>query len=135
MSNLHHLTEKVLRHPFLRFCLVGGVATGIHAVVFLLVIHVGGSQLAGNCLGYGVASIWSYYANCLWTFSAALSWRGFVRFQLANSIVLIWSVVAALIGEMLAFPPLATLALTVVVGPVLNYFGHSRLTFRKHTSA
>ena len=45
--------------------------------------------------------------------------------------MLVWGVVAALIGEALGFVPLATLALTVIVGPVLNYFGHSRLTFRK----
>lgn len=133
MAAPERLREKVLRHPFLRFCLVGGVATAIHAVVFFAVIHAGGSQLAGNCLGYGVASVWSYYANCLWTFSASLSWRGFVRFQMANSVVLVWGVVAALIGQALALPPAATLALTVVVGPVLNYLGHSRLTFRKQS--
>lgn len=131
MAARERIIDRALRHPFLRFCLVGGVATGMHAVVFLLVIRGGGSQLLGNCLGYGVASIWSYYANCLWTFSASLSWQGFARFQMANSIVLVWGVIAALIGETLGFVPLATLALTVIVGPVLNYFGHSRLTFRK----
>lgn len=130
MAALTSVITRASRHPFLRFCLVGGVATGIHAAVFFLVILAGGSQLAGNCLGYGVASIWSYYANCLWTFSATLSWQGFVRFQMANSIVLVWGVIAALIGQAFEFAPLATLALTVIVGPVLNYFGHSRLTFR-----
>lgn len=122
---------RALRHPFLRFCIVGGVATLIHAALFFLVLAAGGSQLAGNCAGYLVASVWSYYINCLWTFSGTLSWRGFVRFQLANSVVLVWGVVAALIGQWFAFPPIVTLALTVIVGPVLNYFGHSRLTFRK----
>ncbi|MFC0220742.1 putative flippase GtrA [Pseudochelatococcus lubricantis] len=125
------LVERLLRHRFVRFCAVGGVATLVHAAVFFLVVAAGGSQLAGNCLGYFVASIWSYYINCLWTFAAALSWQGFVRFQIANSVVLVWGVIAALIGERFAFPPAATLALTVIVGPVLNYLGHSRLTFRK----
>lgn len=133
MAALQTIVDRALRHPFLRFCLVGGVSTGIHALVFLLAVRAGGSQLLGNCLGYGVASIWSYYINCLWTFSGTLSWSGFVRFQIANSVVLIWGVVVALVGQQLDFPPLATLALTVVVGPVLNYFGHSRLTFRKQT--
>jgi putative flippase GtrA len=128
---LRAIAERALRHPFMRFCLVGGVATLIHAAVFFLVVGAGGSQLAGNVAGYGVASIWSYYLNCLWTFSASLSWAGFLRFQAANSVVLVWGVVAALIGQWLELPAPATLLLTVVVGPVLNYLGHSRLTFRK----
>ncbi|MGV6874018.1 GtrA family protein [Pseudochelatococcus sp. B33] len=128
---MRELVERLLRTRFLRFCLVGGVATLIHSVVFFAVIAAGGSQVAGNALGYAVASIWSYYINCLWTFRGALSWAGFVRFQFANSISLIWGVTAALIGQGLGFPPWGTLALTIVVGPILNYIGHSRLTFRK----
>lgn len=125
------LAARVMQWPFMRFAMVGGVATLIHAAIFFLVLWAGFSQLAGNCAGYLVASVWSYILNALWTFGAALSWRGLMRFQMANSIVLVWGAVAAFIGEWLAFAPIATLALTVTVGPVLNYIGHSRLTFRK----
>ena len=125
------LAARLLQRTFVRFCLIGGVATLIHAGVFFLLLRAGGSQLLANCGGYAIASIWSYALNAGWTFSARRSWRGFIRFQMANTIVLIWSVVAALIGEALAFPPFWTLALTVLVGPVLNYLGHRHFTFRK----
>lgn len=128
--HLRELAARLLRQRFFRFCLIGGVATLVHAALFFLVLHMGGSQLAANCAGYAVASLWSYALNAGWTFSARLSWRGFVRFQMANAIVLLWSIGAALAGEALAFPPMATLALTVLVGPVLNYFGHRHFTFR-----
>ncbi len=124
------LVTDLLKQRFVRFCLIGGVATLIHSAIFFLILRAGGSQLLANCIGYGVASIWSYALNAGWTFSARLSWRGFVRFQMANAIVLIWSVVAALIGEAMAFQPIWTLALTVLIGPVLNYFGHRHFTFR-----
>ncbi len=124
------LATRILQLRFVRFCLIGGLATLVHATVFFLILRAGGSQLLANCLGYGVASIWSYALNAGWTFAARLSWWGFARFQMANAIVLVWSIVAALIGEALAFQPIWTLALTVLVGPVLNYFGHRHFTFR-----
>ncbi|MFT0893301.1 GtrA family protein [Pseudochelatococcus sp. G4_1912] len=131
---VHIVIEWALRHPFLRFCLVGGVATLIHAGVFFLTLYGGGTQVLGNCFGYAIASVWSYYINCLWTFASTLSWQGFLRFQMANSIVLVWGIIAGLLGQWLSFAPIATLTLTVIVGPILNYIGHSRITFRQSRS-
>lgn len=124
------MTGLLLRHSFIRFGLIGGVATLIHALIFLITLRLDNSQLTGNVAGYALASIWSYILNARWTFAMQLSWRGFLKFQVANSIVLIWSVTVAWIGETMHFKPLWTLLFTVLVGPVLNYLGHKYFTFR-----
>lgn len=131
MPRISSVFKNALSHRLLKFCMIGGGATLIHAVIFLIIIWIGRSQIFANCIAYAFASIWSYVFNAWWTFGASLSWRGLVRFQMTNSVLLLSGIVIAILGEWLRCPPVVTLAVTVTVGPMLSYLCHSRITFRE----
>lgn len=42
------LATRILQLRFVRFCLIGGLATLVHATVFFLILRAGGSQLLAD---------------------------------------------------------------------------------------
>lgn len=58
-----------LNKAFLRFCIVGGICTGIDAVIFYSLLNLLGYQISLIC-GYLLSLVVNYFLTIFWTFEA-----------------------------------------------------------------
>lgn len=65
---------------FLRFILVGGIATGIHYGIYLIVYTLGISFTISYTLGYGISFIFNYIASNYFTFKTNPNTKSGVKF-------------------------------------------------------
>lgn len=71
--------DKILQ--FIRFCIVGTVAAGIHyGLYFLLMDVVGWNYNAAYASGYIISFICNYIASCYFTFHSRPSWGHLLGF-------------------------------------------------------
>lgn len=128
------------QQQLLRFALVGGGATLVHAAVFqLLFAGFFWSQLTANVAGFVVALLFSFAGQSLFTFKAQasgwLAWlRLFMRFSqaalLGFALNLFW---AALVIDWLQLSHYWYLALLVGVTPILLFAINRLWVFRQST--
>lgn len=115
---------------FSRYLLVGICNTVIHWTVFL-VLCLGwlAPQSLSNVAGFLVAASFSFYANALYTFSARLSWSGYLLFM---SFMGALSFIVGHISDGQNAPLLATLIVSSALGLSLGYCCFRYLIFRRH---
>lgn len=113
-----------------RYLLVGICNTVIHWTVFL-VLCLGwlAPQSLSNVAGFVVAASFSFYANALYTFSARLSWSGYLLFM---SFMGALSFIVGHISDGQNAPLLATLIVSSALGLSLGYCCSRYLIFRRH---
>lgn len=115
---------------FSRYLLVGICNTVIHWTVFL-VLCLGwlAPQSLSNVAGFLVAASFSFYANALYTFSARLSWSGYLLFM---SFMGALSFIVGHISDGQNAPLLATLIVSSALSLSLGYCCFRYLIFRRH---
>lgn len=136
MPHLFGVARRLLQQRIVRFIIVGGTATGVHAGTVILLVD--GLRLTTPTLAtiigtvFGVAA--SYLGNWAWTFDAAGDHRHahyLPRFVLAYSLTMgmnggIMYVLQDLLGVYYLIP----LALALSISPFINFFLNQRLVFR-----
>lgn len=114
-----------------RFSLTGLGSTGFHAAIALWLIGSGDvSPPVANGLAFCMATIFSYTANTLWSFSSALHGKNFQRFLVVSVSGFLLSIALAWFAEQMGWPPIAGIGLVVMVVPGLSFWLHSRWTYR-----
>lgn len=114
-----------------RFAFTGAANTCLHALIALSLIDVvHAPPPLANGVAFGVATVFSYIMNTLWSFSATLHGKSFFRFVTTSLAGLLVSMGLAWLAEQWGWPPLAGILLVVSVVPVVSYVLHSRWTYR-----
>ena len=107
---------------FLRFCIVGGICTGIDAVIFYSLLSLLGYQISLIC-GYLLSLVVNYFLTIFWTFEAKPNLYnaiGIVASHLFNLFVvrmgLMWLFVEQIgIKEHISYIP------TLILSVITNY--------------
>ena len=120
---------------FFKFCLIGLLNTGIHYVVFLLLLRLAGIHyLVATVIGYCCGVINSYLMNRTWTFRGAATrrHREFLKFFGVNTVSLGVNVVALeVFVAHLHIPEEFALILAIGLSTVTNFVGNKFWTFQE----
>jgi putative flippase GtrA len=112
---------RVLGLQFIRFASVGTVATGVHVVLFAVLIELLQiSALVANLAAFGAALLASFVGHCRWTFRLRnRRWPALGRFTVIAVLGLgLNSAIAYGIGDRLGWHYAYALAAMVTVTPV-----------------
>ena len=121
-----------------RFALVGLTATGIYAVLAMLLgswMRDDAGQAAASLVAYGAAAVFSYCAHRIFTFASS----GSYRFEIPRFVVLTLSgvtisfIVPLVLAQWLLLPMIIPVAVVCVVIPLLNYIALDRWVFGAST--
>lgn len=121
-----------------RFGLTGLANTWIHVLIAILCLEgfflgipslVAGPVVA-NVVAFIVATIFSYLANTLWSFSATINGKNFQRFTVVAVIGLFATMGLARLAELIGLPRVGSVVLVVCIMPLVNFSLHSFWTYR-----
>lgn len=107
---------------FVKFGMVGGTNTFIHAVVLYAVVegeHAG--PVLGNFLAFAVANISSFFMNSYWTFKQRPTPSLYAKFLLGSLLALALTLCIAALFEFLAIDYWLGFVCIVVCVPPLNF--------------
>ena len=119
------LIGKLTSHRFIRFAVVGGISSGIYAVVvaFILLTNLAVPAVA-SVIGYCAAIPFNFFAQKLYTFKSSRRareeiWR-FTLLQIAN--IGVSTVCLHLTVAVFGWPYYVGIACVIAVIPVATYF-------------
>lgn len=116
------------------FALVGLVNTGVHFLVFLLLLRgVGLPVLLASAVGYVAGMVNSYFMNRIWTFRVTRSAtkKEFLRFAAVNLVSLLINLsVLSLLTESAGFSPEAGQVGAIVASLAANFAGNKWWAFK-----
>lgn len=117
-----------------KFMIVGGLNTAIDFGVFLLLFYgLDVPILPSHIAAFAAAVLNSFICNALWTFkqgSSSLNTGNFIKFAVVSIGALIASTIAIALFSYVVTPWIAKV-LAIAVSLTVNYFGMSKLVFRK----
>lgn len=114
----------------LRFGMVGGLSTFVHvAVAYGVIQQWGWLPYLANGLAFCVATLFSYSANAVWTFSSRISPQTMRRFASVSACGLMLSMGVSHAAAACGLPDWGGIALVVLLVPPATYVLHARWTF------
>lgn len=122
--------------PFVKFCLVGVANTGLSWVVYLGLYRVLPYAVA-NVIGWAVGVVFSFFANCLFTWHVRPTWRRFLRFPLSSlpNVILSTAGVVLLVEYARIDKAIAPLIAMAVAVPISYLLAQAILSPRDRTRA
>lgn len=88
---MSRLKELITEHrdqiiQFIRFCIVGTVAAGIHYGIYYILLRLGAGHNLAYATGYILAFICNFIATSYFTFRSSPSWGRFVGFAGSHAV-------------------------------------------------
>lgn len=71
---------------FIRFCIVGTVAAGIHYGIYYVLLRVGAGHNLAYATGYIISFVCNFIATSYFTFRSSLSWGRFAGFAGSHAV-------------------------------------------------
>lgn len=126
----------VVMGRIVRFSVSGVLVTLVHIAVAAAWLHwINGSSALANGCAFSVATAFSYCIHTLWSFSARMEQRVFVRFLVVAMFGLFLSAAVAHIIEWTGLPAFYSVAAVVLVMPVYNFLAHHFWTYAEASAA
>jgi putative flippase GtrA len=114
-----------------RFAATGLISTGIHVLVAAAFVNLIAPMPAiANGCAFIVATVFSYLANTLWSFSTRLHGRNLLRFVTVAVAGCLLAMAISGTAEMLGWHYLVGIALVVCILPPVTFVAHNRWTYR-----
>ena len=114
------------------FIFVGGFATVLHSgTVVLLVEAALATPVPAHAAGFFLANLFSYFANSRLTFKQSPSWQRYRKFLAVSLVSLGLTIGLSSLAEAMRWHYLAGIAMVIAAGPVLSFFLHKTVTFRR----
>jgi putative flippase GtrA len=128
----HWVTRQLAAYrSVLTFGVIGVANTSLHfGTVVALVELAGANPVGANVLGFALANICSFFANCHFTFRQAPTWARYRTFLAVSLASLLLAVVLSSFVEMMGWHYAVGLGLILVCGPIMTYVLHKTVTFR-----
>ena len=127
-----HLGGRPLTATFVRFVVVGVIATGVHYLVLIAAVELGGwSAVWGSGLGFGTGAIVNYLLNRRFTFRSEVPHGTAVsRFMVVMGGALVLNqLLMHLFTQVAGLPYLVAQVLTTGVTLFWNFIGNSLWSF------
>ena len=129
-----HMLNYLINSQVVRFILVGGVATFMHAAITVVLIEgIGLSSAAlANLVGTATGITISYLGNWSWTFRAdGRHFRYLPRFLVVYATVTLQNaMIMFLVADLWGIPYLIPLAFILVFSPVVTFLLNRGFVFR-----
>ena len=78
--------KKEQIRQFIRFCIVGTVAAGIHYGIYYVLLKIGAGHNLSYAAGYILAFICNFIATSYFTFRSSPSWGRFIGFAGSHAV-------------------------------------------------
>ena len=119
---------------FVRFALIGGVNTVIHAVIVIMGVEaLKLHPTLANTIAFFCANIASFFMNAHITFKVSPSLARYTRFLVASLATLILTITLSTLCEWMKWHYLIGLGLIILTGPILTFVLQKKWTFSKGT--
>lgn len=115
----------------LRFGTVGVANTLIGSGTILVLTWWGMNPYAANVTGYGVGTVFSFYANSRWTFGASMAGARLVKFLGVLAVSYGINVVVLSAALRMGWSEVASQLPAMVCFTVINFLGQRYFTFRE----
>lgn len=128
MSQQRHVMRQASR-----FVVTGGLATALHALTVMglvTLIAPPPSQVVANGCAFVLANMFSYVVNSLWSFTAPLRGRRFLKFLAVSIIGFLGTLLVAWVAEGVGLTPAAGIVLVVCIMTPISFILHRSWTFR-----
>ena len=88
MSKLKELLNKNRNQikQFIRFCIVGTIAAGIHYGIYYVLLRLGAGHNLAYATGYILAFICNFIATSYFTFRSSPTWTRFIGFAGSHAV-------------------------------------------------
>jgi putative flippase GtrA len=131
----HLLYKKLTNLRFVRYILVGGIATGVDwSLFYILALTLNVYYLLSLILSFSAASITHYILNKIFTFKckSKMVVKQFFYFISISIISLILSTLIILIlVDLMLIQKMISRIITTLILFILNYFMHKYFTFNR----
>lgn len=87
-EKIRNLFKTIISEKFIRFCIIGIINTIIHLIIYNLLREKYGGTIA-TTIAFIMASLFSYFANSLYTYKAAIKKKTFFLVMLVFVIKLL----------------------------------------------
>jgi putative flippase GtrA len=114
-----------------RFIVTGVLATAIHAVIAIVFMQlIAPAPMLANGCAFAVATMFSYLANTLWSFSSSIRTRTFLRFLVVSAGGCLLAMGVAGAADRAGWNYLVGILLVVCVVPPVTFVAHRQWTYR-----
>jgi putative flippase GtrA len=115
----------------LRFAISGALVTFSHALIAGAILQfVAASQAVANGIAFVVATIFSYFVNTLWSFSAQPKPRSMLRFGLVSIIGCILAISISSVADYRALPYWYGICWVIVIVAPVTFILHRIWTYK-----
>jgi putative flippase GtrA len=116
----------------MRFGISGLLATGLHVAIALSLINrYEVSPPLANSAAFACATVWSYLANTLWSFSSSPDLRNACRFVVVALGGMSLTALTAGLAQKAGAVPLVGIGMVVCVVPGFTFVAHRYWTYRR----
>ncbi|RQS69527.1 GtrA family protein [Burkholderia sp. Bp8963] len=120
------------RARLFRFGVSGICSTAIHTLVASAMFALlDASPVTANAVAFVVATVFSYLANTLWSFSSTVQWSNLLRFLLVAVSGLVETMLLARGTEALGLAPGWSIVAVVLFVPPVTFVLHRLWTYRE----
>lgn len=124
------MSAQLLRQSS-RFIATGALATAIHAVIAIAFMQlIAPAPMLANGCAFALATVFSYLANTLWSFSSAIRARTFLRFLAVSVGGCLLAMGVAGAADRAGWNYLVGILLVVCVVPPVTFVAHRYWTYR-----
>lgn len=122
---------KVLVRRAWRFSITGVLSTGTHVIVAVAMVNlIDSSQTLANGVAFIVATIFSYFVNTFWSFSASLHEKNLIRYICVAGTGFFMTLGLSSLAEAAEINYLANIALIACALPLVSFGLHHCWTYR-----
>lgn len=119
------LLKRLVQSRFIKFCVIGVINTIIHLVIYVLLLRQTDQVVISQIVAFIIASLFSYWANTLFTYQEKMQKRTFYLAMLTFILKLLLNALLAKIFEMLliqldleSFKKIIPLFITAILLPL-----------------
>jgi putative flippase GtrA len=125
--------KSLVRREFGLFLCIGLAATAVHVAIATHLIGTHMLPMAlGNAIAFVVANLFSYFSQSAYVFQRPATSVQYWRFLIVSLVGLAFVVAISSGVEALGVHYLASIAVVVLVVPIVTFSVHSLWTFRKN---
>ncbi|AJS60348.1 GtrA family protein [Paenibacillus sp. IHBB 10380] len=131
--------RSLLRLPLIKYAIVGGLGTGIHFAVLIMLVELWNmNPVVSSIIGFIVVLIISYFLNRIWTFENQQSGyaKQFMKYVIVSCAgMFINTLIMYVTVEWLSISYIVGQLISTVVVPIHNYIWNRRWTFTPETTS
>jgi putative flippase GtrA len=126
------MPHQQLTRKITRFTITGVINTGLYvAIAFVLIEYFNTPTVIASCIAYCAATLYSYLANTLWSFSNSIKRTNMYRFFTVSTTGMIIAILISFAAESLGLHYGIGIIVVVIVIPISTFLLHYFWTYKE----